>query len=77
MRETIEDWKNDWIETNGVTDDVEILIRDSKHGDDGSYVYEGSFAEIPQVLLKKRVIECGRIVDSSIPQRIGAYTLTV
>lgn len=25
MRETLRDWKRDWIETNGETDDIEVF----------------------------------------------------
>lgn len=77
MREAIKDWKNNWIETNGITDEIELLIIDSWQGELSPYVYEGSFAKIPKEFLEKKVIECGRIVDSSITERIGAYTLTI
>lgn len=40
-------------------------------------LYSGSFAEIPPELLDKKVIENWRIIASSVPERVGAYSLTV
>jgi len=77
MRKTIKDWKNDWIDTNGITEGLEVIIRDSNLHDSAPYVYEGSFAKIPEALEKKKVIECGKVLDSSIAIRIGAYRLTI
>lgn len=28
MRKTIDDWKKDWIETNGLTNELEVIIKD-------------------------------------------------
>ncbi len=77
MRETVRDWKNEWIETNGETDELEVVIEDSKLGDFAQCVYEGSFKNIPKELLDKKVIENWKILDSSVPERIGAYSLTI
>ena len=76
MRETLKDWKRDWIEANGETDDIEVLISE---GDDAfkPYVYEGSFKDIPKELLDMKVVKCWKILESSIPERIGAYSLTI
>lgn len=76
MRETLRDWRRDWIETNGETDDVEVII--SK--DNCLFnpcVYEGSFNDIPEELLDRKVISYGKIIESSVPKRIGAYSLTM
>jgi len=77
MRQTIEDWKKEWIETNGYTHDLEVVIKDSSLDSFAPYVYEGNFAGIPERLLYKKVVECGRIIKSSVPERNGAYLLTV
>lgn len=76
MRETLRDWKRDWMEANGETDDIEVLISE---GDDAfkPYVYEGSFKDIPEGLLNKKVTKCGQVLESSIPEHIGAYSLTI
>ena len=76
MRETLRDWRRDWLETNGQTDGVEVLISE---GDDAfkPYVYEGSFKDISEELLDRKVIKCGKILESSVPERIGAYLLTI
>ena len=29
MRETIADWKKDWIDANGLTNELEVIIKDS------------------------------------------------
>ena len=78
MRETLNDWKRDWIEANGETNEVEVLISEGD-GDDifKPYIYEGSFKDIPEELLDKKVIHCGQIIDSSVPERIGAYSITI
>lgn len=75
MRETLNDWKRDWIEVNGETNEVEVLI--SEGYDASSYIYEGSFKDIPEELLNRKVVCCGQIIDSSAPERIGAYSLTI
>lgn len=72
MRETIKEWKDEWIETNGETDELEVIIADSI--DD---IYEGSFMNIPEALEEKKVISCGKILNSTISNRIGAYSLKV
>lgn len=76
MRETLQDWKRDWIEANGETNELEVLVSE---GDDTfkPYIYEGSFKDIPEELLNKKVIHCGQIMDSSVHERIGAYSLTI
>lgn len=76
MRETLNDWKKEWIQTNGITDDVEVLITDSS-SNVSAYAYEGSFAQIPEDLLHRKVIQYGKVVVSSIEERNGAYSLTV
>jgi hypothetical protein len=77
MRETIKEWKDEWIETNGHTDDLEVVITDSKLDDLKPYVYEGCFAKIPRELNEKKVIGSGKILDSSVHDRIGAYSLKI
>lgn len=76
MRETLEDWKRDWIDANGETDDIEVLISESDNILK-PYIYEGSFKDIPEELLDKKVVYCGQIVDSSVPERVGAYSLAI
>jgi hypothetical protein len=76
MRETIKEWKNEWIETNGETDELEVLISYSNSDLDG-YIYEGSFADIPEELEEKKVVEWGKILDSTVPARIGSYSLEI
>lgn len=77
MRETIREWKKEWIETNGETDEVEVLITNSKLEESQPYIYEGSFKNIPEELEEKKVIDWGKILDSSVPARIGAYSLKI
>jgi hypothetical protein len=77
MRDTVKEWKDEWIETNGETTDLEVLIKDGNLDDLAPYVYEGSFIEIPKELEWKKVIDSGKILDSSVPARIGAYSLTI
>lgn len=77
MRETIQAWRDEWIETNGFTKELEVVITDTRQEVTRSELYSGSFANIPPELLDKKVIENGRIVASSVPERIGAYSLTV
>lgn len=76
MRETLGDWKRDWIEANGETSELEVLVSE---GDDtfAPYIYEGAFKDIPKELLDKKVVHCGQIMDSSVPERVGAYSLTI
>lgn len=76
MREILRDWEKDWIEANGETNDVEVLISE---GDDAfkPYIYEGAFKNIPEELLDRKVIHCGQIMDSTVPGRVGAYSLTI
>lgn len=76
MRETLRDWQRDWIEANGETNDIEVLISE---GDDvfKPYVYEGSFKGISKELLDRKVINYGKILESSEPERNGAYSLTI
>ena len=77
MRETIKDWRSEWIQTNGPTDELEVVITDSSLDAFHSEVYSGSFAEIPEQLYEKQVIEYWRIIASSVPEREGAYSLMV
>ena len=77
MRETLKDWKRDWIEENGETNELEVVVKDSKLDDFAPYVYEGSFVDIPEDLLDKKVIDCGQIIESSKPERNGVYSLTI
>jgi hypothetical protein len=77
MRKTIKDWKDEWIETNGETDELEVIISDSSLDDLSPYIYEGSFMNIPKELDEKKVISSGRILDSTVSDRIGAYSLEV
>lgn len=49
MRETIKEWKDEWIETNGKTDELE----------------------------EKKVVNSAKIIDSTVPDRIGAYSLKI
>jgi hypothetical protein len=74
MRETIRDWKIEWIETNGKTDGLEVLI---SYGNSDGYIYEGSFSNIPEELEEKKVIKCSKVLDSTVPARIGAYSLKI
>lgn len=83
IRETIGDWKKNWIETNGLTNELEVTIKDGSlkksdtSPDEGVSLYEGSFAKIPDELLEKKVIEYGQIIASSDPEREGCYSLNV
>lgn len=77
MRETIRDWQNDWLDTNGPTHELEVLITDSSHGKSDSYIYEGSFIDIPVILLDRRVIKSSQVLASSVPERVGTYSLTI
>lgn len=77
MSETLKDWKRDWIKENGQTHDLEVLINDSKLDELEPYIYEGSFVDIPEELLDKKVIRCGQILESTVPERNGAYSLTI
>ena len=76
MRETVRDWQRDWIKTNGETNDTEVLI-DIGEDTFKPYAYEGSFKDIPEELLERKVVRSGKILDSSVPERVGAYTLTL
>lgn len=77
MRNTIGEWQQEWIETNGNTNELEVLIYNSKLEMLESSIYEGSFKDIPKELNEKKVIKSGQVIDSSIPERIGAYSLTI
>lgn len=72
--ETIRDWKDEWIKTNGKTDDLEVLIRYNNEDED---IYEGSFVDIPKDLEEKKVINYSKILTSTVPERIGAYILKI
>ena len=83
MRETIADWKKDWIDANGLTNELEVIIKDSHRiksdtsSDEGQTIYEGCFANIPEELLDRKVIECGQILASTNPEREGCYSLII
>lgn len=77
MRETIKEWKEEWIATYGETSDTEVLISDSNLDDSASYIYEGCFAKIPVELEEKEVIKWAKVCASTVPARIGAYSLTI
>lgn len=77
MLETVRDWQSAWIEQNGKTDDTEVLIESIRQDGFTPYLYEGSFAKIPEKFLDKKVVEHWKIVNSSEPERVGAYTLSV
>lgn len=77
MRETIKEWRDEWIETNGLTHELEVVISDGSREWFRSEIYSGSFADIPPELFDKKVIENGRIIASSISERSGAYSLNV
>lgn len=74
MRETIKEWKDEWIETNGETNELEVLI---SYINSDKYIYEGSFANIPEELEEKKVVNSSKILDSTVPDRIGAYSLKI
>ncbi len=76
MRDTIKEWKNEWIETNGETDELEVLISNTNSDTDG-YIYEGSFSNIPAELEEKKVADWGKVLTSTVPARTGAYSLKV
>lgn len=77
MRETIKEWRDEWIETNGLTKELEVVITSTNQEITPPELYSGSFAGIPPELLDKKVIENWRIIASSVPERVGAYSLTV
>lgn len=54
-----------------------MVISDSKLDEYAPYVYEGNFANIPKELLDRRVIKYGQIIESSNPERNGAYSLKI
>lgn len=72
MRERVIDWKREWIESNGETNELEVVICQKNEE-----IYAGSFREIPVEMENYRVLENWRILDSSEPNRIGAYTLKI
>lgn len=74
MRETVGDWKKEWIETNGETNDLEVLV---SFNNSDEYIFEGSFKDIPVELENRKVVQCGRILTSSVPNRIGAFCLQI
>ena len=73
MRTRVRDWQRDWIRDNGRTDELEVVIVES----DNAEIYSGSFVCIPEYELDKKVMVSGRILDSTIPERIGAIRLVV
>lgn len=77
MRENVKEWKKEWIDTNGETNELEVSINDSSLDEFASPIYEGSFAGIPEELEEMKVIEWGKICNSSLPERVGIYSLTI
>lgn len=77
MREVLSDWQRDWIDANGKTDGLEVVIADGNLDGSAPYIYEGSFAGIPAELLGRKVVKYAQILTSSVPERVGAYSLTV
>ncbi|MFV0527651.1 MAG: hypothetical protein ACK5MN_02870 [Lachnospiraceae bacterium] len=77
MRETLRAWKKEWIETNGLTDELEVVVKAEELDEHAPAVYEGSFAEIPEEMLDKKVLESAQIVASSVPEREGVYSLLI
>lgn len=77
MRETVREWKKEWIDTNGETDELEVAIEDSSLDKFAPDVYEGPFARIPVALEERKVVKWAKICNSSISERIGAYSLTI
>lgn len=77
MRKTLKDWKDEWVQTFGITDGMEVIIADSASDEMAPYVYEGSFAKIPDQLLECKVIQSGRVLASSVEKRNGAFILTI
>lgn len=77
MRETLKDWKDEWAQTFGMTDGLEVVIADSAVDEMAPYMYEGSFAQIPDSLLSCKVIQCSRIIASSVEERNNAFFLTI
>lgn len=73
MRTKVRDWQRDWIQDNGRTDELEVIIAESN----GAEIYSGSFVGIPEYELDKKVMVSGRILDSTVPERIGAIRLVV
>lgn len=73
VRIRVRDWQRDWIRENGRTDELEVVIAES----DGAEIYSGSFVCIPEYELDKKVMVSGRILDSTIPERIGTIRLVV
>ena len=73
MRTKVRDWQRDWIQDNGRTDELEVIIAESN----GAEIYSGSFVCIPEYELDKKVMVSGRILDSTVPERIGAIRLVV
>ena len=73
MRTRVRDWQRDWIQDNGRTDELEVIIAES----DGAEIHSGSFVGIPEYELDKKVMVSGRILDSTVPERIGAIWLVV
>lgn len=77
MMETLRDWQRQWIEINGITRDLEVVIYDSTLDKYHPSIYEGCFADINPDLLDREVIETARVIASSDPKRNGAYSLTI
>lgn len=72
MGDKLQDWKNDWIAANGETNELEVVVKKGE-----MEIYEGSFKDIPEELLDREVIDYSQIITSSMPERNGAYSLTI
>lgn len=72
-RETLRDWRKEWIQTNGETHDLEVVVRN----DEKDELYEGCFLNMPLNLLDKKVVKTQYIITSSCPERVGAYILEI
>lgn len=74
MRETVGEFQEEWIKTNGETDGLEVLLQTE---DSDYYLYKGCFAGIPEEFLDRKVLRYGQVMASSIPEHAGAYKLTI
>ena len=54
-----------------------LRIKSDTSSDEGQSIYEGCFANIPEELLDRKVIECGQILASTNPEREGCYSLII
>lgn len=77
MRETVKDWRNDWIKSNGKTVGLEVIIRRLEKNVNWRGVYEGNFADIPEEYLDQKVIEHYQILASTDTGRERVYVLGI